>query len=605
MVWTVCLAATLILLLSAVAFTLVRAFTRNKRLRRVNPLRVITPVLFVAAVFLMFPAFLAEHSGETADVVKAFVISLRKAIRLVGADEIYQTIFEHISDMPHRIATAYQLITLAVQCLTPLFSFGLVLSFFKNTVAHLRYTLAFFRDVYVFAELNEKSLALASDIIKNHPRARVVFAGVAEKDSAIDELSAEARLFGAIIFKKDITALNFAFHSKNRAIRFFAMDEDEITNVNRSLALIGEYNERENTRLYIFSTGVQSELLLSGRPRGAMKVRRIDEVRSLISHFLYDQGEKIFESARENDKGDRVISAVIVGLGKRGTEMLKALTWYCQMDGYKIKINAFDSDSLAKERFSASCPELMSEKYNGVSIAGEAEYKIEIHSGVNVSSKKFADMFSEITDATYIFVSLGSDEQNVKTAVELRMLSERMGIKPTINAVLCSSDTKSVISTSRNFANSPYGIEYIGDTESFYSERVILDSDAEEDAFKRHCAYCDGDKEREEDFWRYEYGYRSSMASAVHALARIKCGIPGADKKESELTDTERTAIETIEHRRWNAYMRAEGYIYSGSPEKASRNDLAKMHNNLVEYSSLSDEDKRKDSRVAASVEED
>ena len=51
--------------------------------------------------------------------------------------------------------------------------------------------------------------------------------------------------------------------------------------------------------------------------------------------------------------------------------------------------------------------------------------------------------------------------------------------------------------------------------------------------------------------------------------------------------------------------MRAEGYIYSGSPERASRNDLAKMHNNLVEYSSLSDEDKRKDSRVAASVTEE
>ena len=95
------------------------------------------------------------------------------------------------------------------------------------------------------------------------------------------------------------------------------------------------------------------------------------------------------------------------------------------------------------------------------------------------------------------------------------------------------------------------------------------------------------------------------MASAVHAVARIKCGIAGADKRENELTDSERVTIETIEHRRWNAYMRAEGYIYSGSPERASRNDLAKMHNNLVEYSSLSDEDKRKDSRVAASVTEE
>ena len=41
--------------------------------------------------------------------------------------------------------------------------------------------------------------------------------------------------------------------------------------------------------------------------------------------------------------------------------------------------------------------------------------------------------------------------------------------------------------------------------------------------------------------------------------------------------------------------MRAEGYIYSGSPEKDSRNDLAKMHNDLVDFSSLTEEEKRKD----------
>ena len=80
--------------------------------------------------------------------------------------------------------------------------------------------------------------------------------------------------------------------------------------------------------------------------------------------------------------------------------------------------------------------------------------------------------------------------------------------------------------------------------------------------------------------------------------ARIKCGIPGAEKKEEELTEEERNRIETLEHRRWNAYTRADGYVYSGSNDKSSRNDLGKMHNSLVDFSSLSDEDKRKDSKV-------
>ena len=86
--------------------------------------------------------------------------------------------------------------------------------------------------------------------------------------------------------------------------------------------------------------------------------------------------------------------------------------------------------------------------------------------------------------------------------------------------------------------------------------------------------------------------------TAIHMKARIACKIPGADKSEDELTDEERTVIERLEHRRWNAYMRSEGYIYSGSPDKASRNDLGKMHHDLVNCAALPDEEKRKDSRV-------
>ena len=115
----------------------------------------------------------------------------------------------------------------------------------------------------------------------------------------------------------------------------------------------------------------------------------------------------------------------------------------------------------------------------------------------------------------------------------------------------------------------------------------------EADALQRHLK-----GGNEEEFWQYEYNYNSSVASAIHMKARIACGVPGADKKEEELTGGERAVIESLEHRRWNAYMRSEGYIYSGSPDKSSRNDLAKTHNDLVDYAMLSEEEKRKDSRV-------
>ena len=64
---------------------------------------------------------------------------------------------------------------------------------------------------------------------------------------------------------------------------------------------------------------------------------------------------------------------------------------------------------------------------------------------------------------------------------------------------------------------------------------------------------------------------------------KIECGIPGVDKDVSDRTEDEKHSIRMLEHCRWNAYMRSEGYCYS-----PVRNDLAKMHTDLVPFGSLS-----------------
>ena len=76
---------------------------------------------------------------------------------------------------------------------------------------------------------------------------------------------------------------------------------------------------------------------------------------------------------------------------------------------------------------------------------------------------------------------------------------------------------------------------------------------------------------------------------------RVLCGIPGAGKRAEELSPAERIGLEQLEHRRWNAYMRSEGYVFSGSTAPESRNDLAKLHHDLVPFELLSQEEKQKD----------
>ena len=121
------------------------------------------------------------------------------------------------------------------------------------------------------------------------------------------------------------------------------------------------------------------------------------------------------------------------------------------------------------------------------------------------------------------------------------------------------------------------------------------------------------------DFEKNEYSYFSSIAKAMHERLRLKMlyagffrdgaklreALLGDDRwKESEL-ETLLSALETewsdrdsdqvlqigrLEHIRWNAYMRSEGYVYG-----ILRNDLAKTHHNIVPLSKLTESDIRKD----------
>ena len=71
-------------------------------------------------------------------------------------------------------------------------------------------------------------------------------------------------------------------------------------------------------------------------------------------------------------------------------------------------------------------------------------------------------------------------------------------------------------------------------------------------------------------------------------LKKIGYVIPGTDKKWEDRTREEKLAVGYVEHLRWNAYMRSEGYCYPGSQDLSLRSDLGKLHHNLVPVKELS-----------------
>ena len=565
----------------------------------VKPLNCLLIAVFSSSVCLLLPIYANLFRGDSFSYIKTFLLSVHNSIRLFLVDGEFDIIDNNITSDIGSVWAPYSVFAAILFVMAPILTFSVILSFIRNAYAYIAYTFAFFKDIYVFSELNSASAALAESIKRKNTSAKMVFTDVFESnEEEFYELMQKARLLSGIVFKYDIAYINYRFHSKRKKLVFITIGKDEQENVRQSINLITNYKNRENTSIYVFSSRSEGELLLSDIDKGRIKVRRINESDALISRYLYEYGESLFDDAVEADDAVKEIKAVIIGIGQYGEKMLKALPWFCQMEGCRVYIEAYDKKEKAGDRIRASCPELLSPEHNGVFDPDDAEYEITIREGINVDSASFTELFiQEEKKTTFVFVATGDDNENVRIATNLRTMYERAGIHPRIVTVVNDSDINYSLQNIRNFRGQPYDIQFIGAADHVYSEQAIFSSELEQEALKRHLKWGS-----EEDFWKYEYNYKSSVATTIHSKMKEHCKIKGAEKEEDELSEEERNSLERLEHRRWNAYMRAEGYVYSNDPDPSTKNHLAKMHNNLVPYQNLTEEDKRKDSKAATKV---
>lgn len=621
----------LIFLVGTLLCALYLSRLRYRADRFFTPMKVMFFGTFLSSCFLFLPiywSFFEQTASLLSRIGKTLLLSVHHAARLFSIDSDFDVVQSAAAAFPQEwMGILYTSLGAVLFIVAPVLTFGFILSFFKNFAAYCKLLRHPEAPLYVFSELSERSLALAKSIVAENGKALIIFSDVYEKDGKESfDLLEESKEIGAISLKSDMLSLNLKFRSAKSEISFFAIAEDESKNISQARSIVNNslYRYLRNTRFYVFSTSTEGELLISnlqsalfrereaveegveGARKPSILLKRVNDMRSLIYRTLYDEGVQLFRNALPVGEGERLISALVLGTGSQGCEMIRALSWFCQMETqdvkYRVRIHAFDRDKKAKERFAALCPELMSDEYNGVLVDGEAQYRIDIHGDVDVDTTSFADKIKAIGDISYAFISLGSDELNVKVAVTLRTLFERMQLshKPIIQAVVYDSKNKKALEGAKNAFGDAYDIDFVGDCDTLYSADVIIDSELEDAALEIHQRY----GTPVHFFWAHEYNYNSSMASAIHNAVRIKLGVPGADKAQNELSKEERDFIEVLEHRRWNAYMRSEGWVYSGSKEKASRNNLGKMHHNLVSFEGLSDEDKRKDSAVATKRKE-
>ena len=528
-------------------------------------LKELTLALFCASVVIFLPVYSDMFRLDGGKLVKVILLSIHNTIRLFIVDGEYTIISDFIGQDRGAVDTMYGIVAAVYFVLSPVLTFGFVLSFFKNFNARKKFLLGYSKDVFIFSELNEKTLALAKSLIEGNEKRLIIFNDVYEN---IGEQNCEnidaARSMGAILFQEDILVSNYSIHSKKASMYFFIAGENESENISHAMQLIPKYRDTENTHLILFSAGVETDVITGHTDKGRMKVRCIDPSRALIENYLYEYGSELFDTA-----DNKHVGVLLMGLGRNGSNMLKSLSWFLQMDGYDSRIDAFDIDEKAESRMRADCPELLDEKINGKYIEDDARYDIRIHSGMDVHGAEFIDCVKEIPDISFIFVSLGNDTENLKAALNMRIQCERMGIHPIIRAIYEGNSLSGYLNEISNFKHQKYDICFMGAVDSMYSEKVVIDSELEEKGLELHSRWDDN----AEAFFAYEYNYHSSIAAVIHEKAKNHC-----------IGDDENPVLE---HKRWNAYMRSEGYVFGGSTKAEGRNDLGKMHNCLTGYNNL------------------
>ena len=616
-----------VLVLSFVAglLSILRPYHRKRSLTMT---RCLTVGVFLSGFCLLFALYFfdgSENSIFAGNVERTLLTTFQHTWRLFVLDGGYAGLMGQTVGWDASTVVRYETLGAVLFALAPLTTFGFLLTFIKNISAHLRYWISrlfFWRSVHVFSELNERSVALARSLVENRrvrlshvvlrilfgwavalwngfSRPIVVFTGVTnEWEESSSALVEEARELNAILFRKDLVTVAHG-RIPVRFLRFYLISEDEDAKLSHADALIRRNYRR--ARLYLFSDSQASRAFTRSYTQEEksairMEVIRVDDIRALIYHSLDENGHLLFENA-SGAEGDRVISAAVVGLGRYGMEMIKGLLWYCQLPGYTVHLTVIDESPDTAERITAACPEILVGPHRDV--PGDMRYSIEVLR-LKAGTESFASAIAALRHPTYVFVSLGEDERNVATAFEIRRTLLPLGKTPRIETVVYGTTLRNRIHADVTVSTEMAGFDVhtIGDMESFYTEGTVIASDLVEEGLAIHSRWCSCvGVSGKNDFYMNDYNFYSSISKALHERLRkkLRLDIPGMDKPWDQRTEEEKIAIGTVEHVRWNAYMRTEGYRYSGSRDKSSRSSVAYLHNDLVPLTELTDEDLKKD----------
>ena len=186
MIWVLCFAFSISFFLLSIILAIIRAKTKYKSGRILDPTKILFIGVIVASVILFIPLYRSMFYKYNCGIFETVLISIHNMIRMFIVDGEFEFVTQNIHGLSNELFRCYTVLFSILFVMAPILTFRFAMSFFKNLSAYVQFIKHYWYNVFVFSELNEKSLALATSLAKKPKKRLIVFTGVFDREEDQD-----------------------------------------------------------------------------------------------------------------------------------------------------------------------------------------------------------------------------------------------------------------------------------------------------------------------------------------------------------------------------------------------------------------------------------
>lgn len=601
MLWSICLVA------AALCAAAVLWVVLQKNLGRLRLLYALLGCVLIAYILYIPPFFLQF------DFVAALLGCFVNTMQVISLDADYLQFYDLIVDALGSgvLYKVYVACLAAMHFLLPVVSAMTAVTVILRCLTQLQIGLRkrHRTPLYIFTQVNSKSVMLARDIHGRNKKCDILFLNDPE---AADYTDLQQELHCMILNETVETVWP---DTARRRVDYYCISENPENNLSDALTVLSRLEkagrkEQESNHIFLFSSDPNAELLIDSVQKGFVNVSVIDECRTDAYNLL--ERYPLFHYARGRD-----IHVLVCGFSEQGEAFLRAAVWCGQVAGYDLRFTVVERG--AEHRFAdfkARYPGLFTPRYH-----------IECYSWHNELEYR-AILREHCADANYIVVACRSEQETIEKAVGLRRFlyraDERFRNAPPIFTYIEGGEKAAAVAALTTAEARPdrrmsYGIIPYGMAAELYTYQNITDSDLERLSKNVHLVYEDIFSDGEIDvagalerYNLFEVNKSSNRANALHIRYKLAMlGLDYTDEPDGEeveledyLTDELLEKLTVAEHDRWMAFLESEGweestveqadaYKQSGISKGRHNCPLLKLHPYICPFEDLADRSER------------